>query len=97
MALNKKIIKHNGLSTTYHKIRNVNIDCSGEQNVMTILMDSYADESYRIKEKNKELFNAALSTDAYVVEADTKKDDLNFTNIYKKLKKLDIFADATDC
>lgn len=97
MALNKKIIKHNGLSTTYHKIRNVNIDCSGEQTVMTILIDSYADESYRVKEKNEELFNAALSTDVYVVEADIKNDNLSFSDIYKKLKKLDIFADAKDC
>lgn len=97
MALNKKIIKHNGLSVTYHKIRNVNIDCSGEQAIMTILIDSYVDESYRIKEKNKELFDAALSTDAYVVEADIKNNNMSFSDIYKKLKKLDIFADATDC
>lgn len=97
MALNKKIIKNNGLSTSYHKIRNVNMDCSGEQTIMTILIDSYADENYRIKEKNEEIINAALSTDAYIVEVDTKNDNLNFSNIYKKLKKLDVFEDATDC
>lgn len=94
MALKKKIKKNNGLSTAYHRIIYLQVDCAMDT-VVTVSVASYVDEEYRNKEKNGECESNYITIENYVVDA--KNDNLNFSNIYAKLKSLDAFIESTDC
>ena len=96
MALKKKMVKDNGLTTEYHRILHININCEKDA-VAMVSIASYKDESYRQKEKDGECDSTYITIENYIVEADMQKDDLKMSSIYKKIKDLAKFAEATDC
>lgn len=96
MALKKKMVKDNGLTTEYHRILHININCEKDA-VAMVSIASYKDESFRQKEKDGECDSTYITIENYIVEADMHKDDLKLSSIYGKLKKLGIFADASNC
>lgn len=96
MALKKKMVKDNGLTTEYHRILHIHINCEKDA-VASVSIASYKDESFRQKEKNGECDSTYISIENYTIETDMHKDDLKISSIYKKIKDLAKFAEATDC
>lgn len=96
MALKKKMVKDNGLATEYHRILHIHINCEKDA-VASVSIASYKDESYRQKEKDGECDSTYITIENYTIEADMHKDDLKISSIYKKIKDLAKFAEATDC
>lgn len=96
MALNKKMVKENGLTTEYHRILHIHIDCA-KDTVMSVSVASYIDESYRLKEKNGECDSTYITIENYTVDVNINSDSLAFSMIYGKLKERDMFTDASNC
>jgi hypothetical protein len=96
MALNKKIIKDNGVETNYHRITQVNFSITEfngeEEKHLSTRVTSYLNEEYRDNNKpiDDQYFNFALAADEDVA-ADIR------ALAYEKLKTLELWADATDC
>ena len=96
MALKLKMTKHNGLSTEYHRILHIHINCEKDV-VASVSVASYIDESYRLKEKNGECDSTYITIENYTVDVNINSDSLAFSMIYGKLKELNMFTDASNC
>lgn len=96
MALKLKMTKHNGLSTEYHRILHIHIDCEKDA-VASVSIASYKDESYRQKEKDGECDSTYITIENYTVDVNINSDSLAFSMIYGKLKELNMFTDASNC
>ena len=95
MALNKKIIKDNGVETNYHRITQVNFSItefdSTESKYLSVRITSYLNEEYRNNNKpiDEQYFNFMLAADEDVAT------DIR-AHAYEKVKTLPEWADATD-
>lgn len=96
MALTKKVIKDNGLTTTYHRILLVSIDCASTNTITSVMIASYVDESYRLKEKNGECENTVAFIESYDIDLSVSSDSLAFSALYGKIKELEEFRDSED-
>ena len=96
MALNKKIIKDNGVETNYHRITQVNFSItefdSTESKYLSVRITSYLNEEYRDNNKpiDEQYFNFMLAADEDVAT------DIRAL-AYEKIKILPEWVDATDC
>ena len=97
MALNKEIIKDNGLATTYHRILHIHMDCSGNKTRTSVSIASYVDESYRLKEKSGECENTVAVIENYDLNIPVNSDSLAFSTFYNKLKETETFEDSENC
>lgn len=96
MALNKKIIKDNGVETNYHRITQVNFSITEFSNIenkyLSVRITSYLNEEYRENNKSidEQYFNFLLEENE-----DIATDIRAFA--YEKIKILPEWVDATDC
>lgn len=96
MALQKEIIKENGLKANYHRILCVHIDCGSKETRVGITMASYIDENYRLKEKSGEIENAVASTEDISIEMLLPTEGVTFSALYSKIKQLDKYKNSKD-
>lgn len=88
MALLKNITSEEGIVTSYHKIRSVDLN----DTVLTCFIDSYVSKEYRDLERN---------ADAQMFRFDITLEEEESMGIrqlcYNKIKELEAWADAEDC
>ena len=94
MALTKKVIKENGIETSYHRITGVYLEVETENNLMLIIrLESYLDREYRDKAQPiySKNYNLPLTSDESAENMGIRQ------FAYDKLKQLPEWADAVDC
>lgn len=98
MAIQKTIIKNNGVEMSYHRITNVDLmvgtNNSDEDNLkLMIRLQSYLNEEYRDR-------NCPVDSEHYMISLSTDE-STEISGIrqfaYDKLKELPEWADAIDC
>lgn len=107
MALSKNITSNNGAIATYHRIRMILKDF----NIITVLLDSYADSSYRDKEKSyihtgqnisdkikelSELTGRDNLTEEETVQRDALQKELDEYNKFSQLGSFRLFQTNID-
>ena len=74
MGLKKDIIFDNGVNIQYHYINDIQID--GKNKIVKLKVDSYTDESYRLKEKenlnNKNKYNDIME---FIIQENSKQEE----------------------
>jgi len=95
MALSKTIVDDKGQITQYHKISAVGIIYIDGQERIDLNIASYANEDYRLTEKevglNKVLNNIGVSLSL-------TNEDFSRANLYARIKnEVETFLDAVDC
>ena len=89
MGLQKKIKQRDGVETTYHRILFIQITVNCQ---VSIVVESYVDEESR---NAAEADNVQQYTNVTTYETEYDE-NMNIKKAYQHLKKLDIFADASD-
>lgn len=98
MALQKTIIKNNGVEMSYHRITGVNLMVETNSNDedslrLMIRLQSYLNEEYRNK-------NCPIDLEHYMIPI-TTDESIEISGIrqfaYAKLKELPEWSDAVDC
>lgn len=90
MALQKKIKQRDGVETTYHRILFIQITVNRQ---VSIAVESYVDEESRNAAETADNVQQYNNVTTYETEYD---ENMNIKKAYQYLKKLDIFADASD-
>ena len=97
MALNKTIIKDNGITTSYHKVTTVNFsqDYSSDNQdglLLGVEITSFFNKEYRNNDQpiESEFYHFSITKEE---EQETSA----FKLAYKKIKELPQWADAEDC
>ncbi len=92
MALNKEIIKENGIVMNYHKISSINLHTTDTESRLIVTVESFLNKDFR--EKNCSI----LSTNHIFTIQSNEDTDIGIRTLgYQKLKELEIFNDAEDC
>lgn len=91
MALNKQITLENGITTQYHRIKQIYLDKRGN---IDILVNSYASQTYRNKEIDENDYSQVVISNFY--HTCINKPSINYEEAYNLLKEFDIFTDADD-
>jgi len=99
MALSKKIVKDNGITTSYHKVTTVTISQKpyllpeADDNIyMSVELTSYFNEEYRHN-------STPIESNMYYFNITSEEEESTSARklAYSKIKTLDMWADATDC
>lgn len=90
MALQKKIKQRNGVETTYHRILFIQITVNRQ---VSIVVESYVDEESRNAAETADNVQQYANVTTYETEYD---ENMNIKKAYQHLKKLNVFADASD-
>lgn len=94
MALNKIMTDHKGVTTTYHKIDNVEVEKNDTGYQLYLHLMSYVSEAWRFASKNNYAAQSSYLVSASLEEVENMP---IMTVAYHALKQLDAFIDAEDC
>lgn len=88
MALQKDIVSHEGFTTNYHKIEEINL----HDNILNIVVNSYVSREYREFERpaDQQSFNFEITLE--------EEEAMGIRKLaYTKIKELPDWKDAEDC
>ena len=92
MALNKTFTQSNGITTSYHKVTRVSVNCSDSEMSMGVEMTSYMNEEYRESE------NPVTSLFYNFDITGEEEQSMSARKLaYAKVKTLPEWEDAADC
>lgn len=95
MAVCKSITLDNGVVTNYHRILSAYL-CNETEPTLNVRVGSYVSGDYRDEEKTENSPNNVVHISEY--NLDFRIDEqINFADIYEKLKETEAFAGAEDC